>query len=262
MPHPHASTAGAPLRLAGLLYGVAAYAAFNGVVLYCVGFLGNFLVPLSIDAGRAPDAPGALPIDLALLALFGVQHSLMARPGFKAWMTRRVHASLERATYVVLSSAALAFVMWQWRPLPAIVWQVDAAWAQTALWLLFAAGWTLALAATFFTDHFELLGVKQALAYFRGRPYVPGEFREAAVYRWVRHPIMLGQIVAFWATPTMSAGHLLFAAAMLAYTLVGLYFEERDLVAAHGDAYRDYQRRTPKLIPRPPRPQTRKEEHR
>jgi protein-S-isoprenylcysteine O-methyltransferase Ste14 len=259
MPHPHVVTASAPLRLAGLLYGIVAYAAFNGVVIYCIGFLGNFLVPLSVDAGRVPDTSGALLINLALLALFGVQHSLMARPGFKAWMTRHVHMSLERTTYVALSSAVLALVMWQWRPLPAIVWQVENTWAQVALWLLFASGWVLALAATFFTDHFELLGVKQALAWFQGRPYVPGEFREAAVYRWVRHPIMLGQIVAFWATPTMSVGHLLFSTAMLAYILIGLFFEERDLVAAHGEAYRDYQRRTPKLIPRAPKSQPQKE---
>lgn len=262
MPISRASTASAPSRLAGLLYGIAAYTSFNVVVVYCIGFLGNFLVPFSIDAGRTLNAPGAVLINVTLLALFAVQHSLMARPGFKAWVTHHVPTNLERATYVVLSSAVLAFVMWQWRPLPTIVWQVDAAWAQTVLWILFASGWILALAATFFTDHFELLGLKQALAYFRGHRHVPSEFREVAVYRWVRHPIMLGQIVAFWATPTMSVGHLLFATVMLAYTLIGLYFEERDLIAAHGDAYRTYRRRTPGLIPRPPRPQTRKEEHR
>ncbi|HJW25458.1 MAG TPA: isoprenylcysteine carboxylmethyltransferase family protein [Rhodocyclaceae bacterium] len=253
MPYSHAQSARSGLRRAGLLYGIAAYTAFNAVVMYCTGFVGNFLVPFTIDAGRAPDAPGAVLIDLALLALFGLQHSVMARPGFKAWMTRHVPRDLERSTYVALSSGLLAVAMWQWRPLPAIVWQVDAGWAQAVLWILFASGWTLALAATFFTDHFELLGIKQAFAYFRGQPHVPGEFREAAVYRWVRHPIMLGQAVAFWAAPTMTVGHLLFAAVMLTYILIGLYFEERDLVAAHGKSYRDYQRRTPKLIPRPPR---------
>lgn len=253
MPPSPAPSASASLRLAGLLYGIMAYAAFNITVMYCVGFLGNFLVPLSIDAGRVPDAPGAALIDLALLALFGIQHSVMARPAFKSWITRHVAAELERPTYVILSSMVLALVMWQWRPLPASVWQVDADWARAALWTLFAAGWALALAATFFTSHFELLGLKQSFAYFRGRPHAPGAFREQAVYRWVRHPIMVGQIVAFWATPAMSLGHLLFATAMLGYTLIGLYFEERDLVAAHGDAYRDYRRRTPMLVPRKPR---------
>lgn len=253
MPHSHVPSASPSLRWAGLLYGIAAYVAFNVVVIYCVGFVGNFLVPFALDAGRPPNLPGAALIDFALLALFGVQHSVMARPGFKAWMTRHVPADLERSTYVALSTALLAFVMWQWRPLPAIVWQVDAGWVRAALWVLFASGWMLALVATFFTDHFQMLGIKQAFAYFRGQPHLSGEFREAAVYRWVRHPIMLGQAVAFWATPTMTAGHLLFAAVMLAYILIGLYFEERDLVAAHGEVYRDYQRRTPKLIPRPPR---------
>jgi protein-S-isoprenylcysteine O-methyltransferase Ste14 len=248
-----APAASPTLRLTGLLYGIVAYASFNLVVMYCVGFLGDFLVPLSVDAGRAPDAAGAALIDLALLALFGLQHSIMARPGFKSWLKRHVATDLERSTYVILSSVTLALVMWQWRPLPSIVWKVETGWAQVALWILFASGWALALAATFFTDHFELLGLKQSFAYFRGQPHAPGEFRESAVYRWVRHPIMLGQLVAFWATPTMTVGHLLFAIVMLIYILIGLYFEERDLVTAHGDAYRDYQGRTPKLIPRKPR---------
>ena len=239
--------------MAGLLYGAFAYASLTLVVMYCVGFACNFPVPLAIDAGRPPDAPGAAAVNVALLALFGLQHSVMARPGFKSWLKRHVATDLERSTYVILSSATLALVMWQWRPLPSVVWQVDASWGRTALWVLFAAGWALAMAATFFTDHFELLGLKQAFAYFRGRPHAPGEFRERAVYRWVRHPIMLGQLVAFWATPTMTVGHLLFAAVMLIYILIGLYFEERDLVATHGDAYRDYRDRTPKLIPRKPR---------
>lgn len=242
-----------PQRLAGLLYGAFAYLAFNAVVIYCVGFLGNFIVPWSIDAGRLTPGlgtAGAIAINVALLTLFAVHHSVTARPAFKSWLGRRLHPELERATYVIISGALLALVMWQWRPLPQTVWRIENEAAQALLWALFASGWLLALAATFFTDHFELLGMKQALAYFRGQPSRRSEFRENAVYKRVRHPIMLGQIVAFWATPEMSLGHLLFASLMLVYTLIGLYYEERDLVNAHGDSYRDYQRRTPKLIPR------------
>lgn len=237
-------------RYAGLAYSLIAYLAFNGVLIYCVGFVGDFMVPLSIDAGRSADTVSALLIDVLLLALFGVQHSVMARPGFKAWLTRIVPAPVERSTYVMISSLLLALVLWQWRPIPTVLWHVEATWAQFVIWFLFAGGWVMALAATFLTDHFEMLGVKQALASFRGQPCVPAQFHERALYRWVRHPIMLGQIIAFSAIPTMTAGHLLFAAIMLAYILIGLHFEERDLAQAHGDTFRDYQRRIPKLVPR------------
>ena len=246
-PPPHAS---AFARFSGLAYALIAYLAFNGVLVYCVGFVGNFMVPLSIDAGRSTDTVSAVLIDVLLLALFGVQHSVMARQGFKAWLTRIVPPPVERSTYVMISSLLLALVLWQWRPIPTVLWHVEATWAQLVIWFLFAGGWFMALAATFLTHHFEMLGVKQALAYFRGKPCSTAKFRERALYRWVRHPIMLGQIIAFWAIPTMTAGHLLFAAIMLAYILIGLHFEERDLVKAHGDAFRDYQRRIPKLVPR------------
>ena len=245
--------ASALARSLGFAYGLAAYAGFNASVIYCVAFLGDFLVPRSIDSGPATDAAMAALIDILLLALFGLQHSVMARPGFKARWTQIVPAALERSTYVALSSLLLALVMWQWRPIPIPVWHVDAEWARMTIWFLYFAGWALAVTATFLTSHFELLGLKQSYAYFRGRPCLPAEFRERACYRWVRHPIMLGQIVAFWSAPSMTVGHLLFAMVMLAYVLIGVYYEERDLLATHGEAYREYQKRTPKLIPRPPR---------
>jgi protein-S-isoprenylcysteine O-methyltransferase Ste14 len=247
LPPPRAS---AFVRFSGLAYALIAYLAFNSVLIYCIGFVGNFMVPLSIDAGRSADTVSAMLINVLLLALFGVQHSVMARPGFKGWITRIVPKPAERSTYVMISSVLLAVVMWQWRPIPTVLWHVEANWAQLVIWVLFAGGWLMALAATFLTDHFEMLGVKQALAHFRGQPCDTAQFHERALYRWVRHPIMLGQIIAFWAIPTMTAGHLLFATIMLAYTLIGLHFEERDLVKAHGDAFRDYQKRIPKLVPR------------
>ena len=237
-------------RYTGLAYSLIAYLAFNGVVIYCIGVVGNFLVPVTVDASRSTDAASAALIDVLLLAIFGIQHSVMARPGFKAQWTRVVPAPVERSTYVLISSLLLALVMWQWRPIPTVLWQVDAAWAQFLVWFLFAGGWVMALAATFLTDHFEMLGVKQALAHFRSKPCVTAQFHERALYRWVRHPIMLGQIVAFWAIPTMTAGHLLFAVVMLAYILIGLHFEEHDLAKAHGEEFLDYKRRIPKLIPR------------
>jgi len=242
-----------PMRWFALVYGLTAYAAFNAVVIYCVCFLANFLVPLSIDQGPAAEPLPAAIIDILLLALFGLQHSVMARPGFKARLLQIVPQALERTTYVALSSLLLALVMWQWRPIPALVWHIEAEWARIIVWIVFAAGWFIAVSATFMTNHFELIGLKQSIAYFRQTPSLPSEFRERIYYRWVRHPIMLGQIIGFWATPTMSAGHLMFAAVMLIYVLIGLYFEERDLLETHGDAYREYRERTPKLIPRPPR---------
>ncbi len=242
--------ASALARYTLLAYSLIAYLAFTGVVIYCIGFVGNFMVPVTIDASRSTDAASAALIDVLFLAIFGIQHSVMARPGFKVQWTRIVPAPIERSTYVLFSSLLLALVMWQWRPIPTVLWQVDAAWAQLLIWLLFAGGWVMALAATFLTDHFEMLGVKQALAHFRGKPCVTAQFHERVLYRWVRHPIMLGQIVAFWAIPTMTAGHLLFAVVMLAYILIGLHFEEHDLAKAHGEKFMDYQRRIPKLIPR------------
>lgn len=237
-------------RFTGLAYSLIAYLAFNGVLIYCVGFVGNFTTPVTIDVGRSTDAASAALIDVLLLAIFGIQHSVMARPHFKAWWIRVVPAPVERSTYVLFSSLLLALVMWQWRPIPTVLWQVDATWAQLLVWFLFAGGWAMALAATFLTDHFEMLGVKQALAHLRSKPCITPKFHERALYRWVRHPIMLGQIVAFWAIPTMTAGHLLFAVVMLAYILIGLHFEERDLAKTHGEEFLDYQKRIPKLIPR------------
>ncbi len=242
-------------RLLALLYAVAAYAVFLLTFLYAIAFVSGLdFVPRHVDKG--PDAPlaQALAIDVALLLLFAVQHSGMARPGFKRWWTRLVPPPVERSTYVLASSLVLILLFWQWRPLPAVVWLVDGP-ARVALFALAACGWLLVLVGTFLINHFELFGLRQAWFHMRGLPPdrdVP--FVERAFYRIVRHPLMLGFLVAFWAAPTMTLGHLLFALATSGYILVAVRFlEERDLVAHYGETYRDYQRRVPMILPLPRR---------
>ncbi|MBF0561676.1 MAG: isoprenylcysteine carboxylmethyltransferase family protein [Alphaproteobacteria bacterium] len=227
--------------------------AFNVVVTYAIGFLGNFLVPVTVDEGRTAATVWAGAVDIVLLVLFGLQHSVMARPRFKAWMTRLIPPPIERSTYVLISSVALALVMWQWRPIPVVVWRLESIPAQTVLYGLFALGWITTFYATFLTDHNELFGLRQVYDWLHDRPRPPAKFQAASLYRFVRHPIMSGQLVAFWAAPTMTAGHLLFSSVMSAYILIGIHFEERDLGAALGDDYQQYRSRTPKLIPRIPR---------
>lgn len=238
-------------RLLTLLYGVAAYAVFLATFLYAVAFVAGVGVPRHIDNGVAAAWPLALAIDCALLGLFAVQHSVMARPAFKRWWTRFVPAAMERSTYVLASSLALILLFWQWRPLPAPVWSVDAPLARTALWTLCGIGWLLVLSSTFLINHFDLFGLRQSWRHARGHGPAPdAPFATRAFYRIVRHPIMLGFLVAFWATPDMSAGHLLFALMTTGYILFAVkLLEERDLVAHFGDTYRDYQRRVPMLLP-------------
>lgn len=243
-------------RLLALVYGTACYAVFFATFLYAIGFVAGIGVPKHIDSGVAGDPATALLTNLALLGLFAVQHSGMARPGFKRWWTRIVPEPVERSTYVLLSSLALVLLFWLWRPLPQVIWHVDDAIVRGALTGLSAAGWLLVLTGTFLINHFELFGLQQVWRYSRGRdthgsmpPFVVRAF-----YRIVRHPLMLGFMIAFWATPTMSAGHLLFALATTGYILVAVKFlEERDLVALYGDTYRDYQRRVPMILPLPKR---------
>ncbi|MDQ2702063.1 MAG: isoprenylcysteine carboxylmethyltransferase family protein [Pseudomonadota bacterium] len=240
------------LRILALLYAVACYALFLAVILYAIPFVAGFGVPRHIDNGIATPLATALAIDVALLLLFAVQHSGMARPGFKRWWTRIVPAPIERSTYVLLSSLALALLFWQWRPLPQVIWHVDAEPVRLALFALSASGWLLVVASTFLINHFDLFGLRQVWFHARGRqPDLETPFVTRAFYRIVRHPLMLGFLVAFWATPTMSLGHLLFAVATTGYILVAVKFlEERDLVAIYGDTYRDYQRRVPMLVPK------------
>jgi protein-S-isoprenylcysteine O-methyltransferase Ste14 len=236
-------------RLLTTGYGVLCYFVFLVVFLYAIGFVGNIVVPRSIDHGITAPITEALVVNVLLLGLFAVQHSVMARPAFKRWWTRLVPAVIERSTYVLLSSLVLALLFWQWRTVPAIVWDVTWMTGRVGLWTLFALGWATVLLSTFMISHFDLFGLRQVYLGWRGTPYTDLEFRTSLLYRVVRHPLMLGFIVAFWATPTMTAGHLLFAAATTAYILIAIQLEEHDLNAALGDRYRDYRSRVPMLIP-------------
>jgi len=242
-------------RLFVLAYAFVAYAAFLGSFAYAILFVSGVVVPKHIDNGPLAPAPVALAIDVALLLLFAVQHSGMARPGFKRWWTRLMPPVAERSTYVLASSAVLALVLWQWRPLPGIVWDVADPNARIALHALAALGWALLVYSTFLINHFDLFGLRQAWFHARGRRWrLETPFVVRALYRVVRHPLMLGFLVAFWAAPTMSQGHLLFTVACTGYIVVAVKFlEERDLVAEFGDLYRDYQRRVPMFLPWPRR---------
>lgn len=236
-------------RILKFAYGVIAYVLFLFTFLYLVGFVGNVAVPRSIALGGQPGGAVAWVVDTALLALFMVQHSVMARPAFKRRWVRIVPAAIERSTYVLVSSAVLLLLFWQWRPLPAIAWDVDAAAARAALHALFVAGWAIVLLGTFMVNHFDLFGLRQVWIDLHGRRYSPTGFLVRGLYRWVRHPLMLGFLVAFWSTPTMTVGQLLFATAMTAYVLVAIRFEERDLVDELGERYAAYRETTPALIP-------------
>jgi len=238
------------VRFPTLVYGVFCYAFFFVTFLYAIGFVGNLIVPKSIDSGPAAPLAESLLINIALLGLFAVQHTVMARPAFKRAWTRFVPKPIERSTFVLFASAILALLFWQWRPLPEAVWTVtDPLWS-TTLWALFTAGWVTVLVATFLINHFELFGLTQTWAHFTGKEPKPPEFTTPLLYKHVRHPIYLGFIVAFWATPVMSVGHLLFAIATTGYMLVGIFFEERDLIAHFGDRYRKYQQEVGMLVPK------------
>lgn len=232
-----------------LVYGVLAYAFFFGTFLYAIGFVGNLAVPKTIDTRGAADVPQAVLIDVVLLSLFALQHSIMARQGFKRAWTRIVSPHVERSTFVVAASAVLALLLWQWRAIPAGVWDVRGTALGTVLSGTFWLGWGLLLVATFVIDHFELFGLRQVFTYVRGGESHSPEFKTPALYRLVRHPIYLGFVIAFWSAPFMSVGHLLFSVATTGYILVGICFEERDLIAAYGQRYREYRARVPMLIP-------------
>lgn len=229
-------------------YGVVCYAVFFVSFLYAIGFVNGIVVPKSVDSGTPGPLIPTLIIDAALLGVFAVQHSLMARPAFKAWWTRIVPKPVERSTYVLLSSLALILIYWQWRPLPQMVWSVEGP-AATALWTLNAVGWGVLLSSTFLLNHFDLFGLRQVWAYATDRPEPVPAFRTPGYYRFVRHPIYLGFVIGFWATPHMSLGHLVFATGATGYILVGVWLEERDLVAHFGDTYRNYQKRVSMLLP-------------
>lgn len=237
-------------RSLAVLYGGACYAAFLLTFLYAIAFVAGMGVPKHIDNGAATPLATALMIDVALLALFAVQHSGMARPAFKRWWTRFVPQPIERSTFVLVSSLVLALLFWQWCPLPQMVWQVDNGLARGLLWGISLLGWGLVLTSSFAINHFELFGLRQVWLHARRSSPKDEPFVLRAMYRIVRHPLMLGFLIAFWVTPDMSLGHLLFAAVVTGYILVAIRFlEERDLIAIHGDAYRDYQRKVPMLLP-------------
>ena len=238
-------------RSLALLYGGVSYTVFLATFLYAIAFVAGVGVPRHIDNGPNASLLTALIIDLGLLTLFAVQHSGMARPAFKRWWTRFVPQPIERSTFVLVSSAVLLMLFWQWRPLPQMVWQVDNGLSRGALWSLSMLGWLLVLTSSFTINHFELFGLRQVWLHARRRTPEEEPFVLRAMYRIVRHPLMLGFLIAFWVTPTMTLGHLLFAAVVTGYIFVAVKFlEERDLVAAHGEAYRDYQRKVPMLLPR------------
>ncbi|MBI3716290.1 MAG: isoprenylcysteine carboxylmethyltransferase family protein [Betaproteobacteria bacterium] len=231
------------------LYGAAAYVMFLFVFLYAVGFVANWLVPKSIDSGAPGDLLTSLVINAMLLGVFAVQHSVMARPGFKQWWCNIVPASVERSTYVLLSNLALILMFWCWQPMPGVVWDITSQAGVAVMWSLYAAGWLIALTSTFAINHFDLLGLRQVYLNLKGEKYTYLKFKIIGLYGLVRHPIMLGFLIAFWATPHMSVGHLVFAIATTIYVLIALQLEERDLVTHLGDEYKEYQKKVPMIVP-------------
>ena len=236
-------------RLAALLYGIAAYLIFVVTFLYAIGFVEGLLVPKTIDTGAAAPQAQALLVNFVLMSIFAIQHSVMARPRFKQWWKKFVPPAVERSTYVLLASLALAFLLWQWRPMPVVLWDITNPGLAMAATILSFVGWAVALTSTFLINHFELFGLHQAANNFVGQPMPALRFRTPLFYKFVRHPLYLGFIIAFWATPTMTEGHLLFAAVTTAYILVGATLEERDLIGVFGNQYRDYRKRVAMLIP-------------
>jgi len=232
-----------------LTYGALVYLLFFGTFCYLIGWIADLVVPWTVDSGRPASLGVTLGLDIGILALFAVQHTVMARRAFKDWWTRFVPQPIERSTFVLFAVAILLLMVWQWRPLPEVVWQVDDGALAALLWALYGLGWATVLISTILIDHFDLLGLKQTVFHALGRPYPAPEFEERLFYRHVRHPLMLGFLIAFWSAPVMTQGRLLFAVVTSAYTLIAIQIEERELVSIHGEDYESYRRRVPMLLP-------------
>jgi len=236
-------------KLSFLLYGAGSYCLFLGTVLYAIGFVGNLFVQKSIDSAPQTSLLSATLINASLLFLFALQHSMTARPAFKAWWTKHVPLPLERSTYVLLASVCLILLMWLWQPMGGMVWQVEDTVAKTVLSIAYLSGWSIVFTSTFLINHFDLFGLRQVWLYYAGKPYTELPFKIPSLHRLVRHPLYLGFIIAFWSTPAMSMAHLLFAVVTTIYILLAIQFEERDLLAVFGEQYRRYIRWVPMLVP-------------
>lgn len=238
-------------RVLVFAYGVTSYAIALGVFFYLAGFLGNLLVPRSIDAETAGPLDDALLVNTLLLGVFAVQHSVMARPWFKQWLTRIVPPPAERSTYVLFSNLALILLFWQWRPMGGVIWDVRDATGRGIFHGLYVFGWLVVLGTTFLINHFDLFGLRQVWLYLLGKPYTPLNFKTPGPYKVIRHPLYVGWFIVFWATPTMTIAHLVFAVGMTLYILFAIRWEERDLITFHGEEYAEYRRRVSMLIPLP-----------
>lgn len=239
-------------RFISFLYGLIAYIAFLGSLLYAIAFVGDFWVPKTVDSGgEISTFWESLLINAGLLGLFAVQHSVMARQGFKRWWTRIIPKHLERSTYVLISSLLLFLLYWQWRPMPDMIWSVESGFGYYLLMAMFWIGWAMVVLSTFMINHFDLFGLRQVYLHVKQEEYTPLKFQEPGFYKYMRHPLLFGFLVAFWAAPYMTLGHLVFAIATTGYIFVGIWFEEKDLIQFHGEKYQQYRKRVRMLIPLP-----------